>query len=99
MLRFAAAKADSILPPGNAFFARIDDPRSHLLGADARAAGGNVFRAMSLVENRVHGRLDRSRFLLQAERVPQKHGGARIVASGLAMPLPAMSGAEPWMGS
>ena len=46
-----------------------------------------------------HRALHRRSLDLEAERVAQQQGHAEDGAQGLAMPLPAMSGAVPWMGS
>ncbi len=45
------------------------------------------------------GRLQCVRLARQFERVPQKQATLMIVPTGFAIPRPAMSGAEPWIGS
>ena len=74
----------------------FDHGRPHRFRADRVAAAGNVGRAQSVGQ-------DTRRPLLRSRRLPpQVHSecrsnmaAARIVASGLAIPCPAMSGAEP----
>ena len=64
-----------------------------------RALGAAMSAVRAPAPWRRYRRLDRAAPPLEPERVAQQHGDAQDAPKGLAMPVPAMSGAEPWIGS
>jgi hypothetical protein len=72
---------------------RLDDERSHLLRADEARVGcrGKVRRPVALREHE----LDRALDVVRRKSIAAE----AIAPRGFATPLPAMVGAEPWMGS
>jgi len=63
------------------------------------ARPGDIGRPQALCQHSLHGRFDAVRLFARPSEWRSIIAAERIVASGLATPLPAMSGALPWLGS
>ena len=62
--------------------------RAHFAGADCQPASRNVARAMSAAEYTFDGGLHRQSFSLQAQGMPQQHGGCQNRTQGICHPTP-----------
>ena len=85
------------------FGERLVDEFAHLGGRDEVLAGsvsaGDVGGAVAGFEHLADGGFDGGGVLFQVGGVAETMAAVRIAPSGLALPVPAMSGADPCTGS